>query len=82
MQTSSSTPPLATLGATPADSPARQHKSLKCPRCGDPLIRIPRQIGDRLLSLFVGVRRYQCSKHVCAWEGLRFRGRGASKNKY
>jgi predicted RNA-binding Zn-ribbon protein involved in translation (DUF1610 family) len=42
-----------------------------CPRCGSELTRIHRHRSDRMLSLFVPLRRYQCKNHECAWRGLR-----------
>lgn len=41
----------------------------RCPICGGYLERIRRRRLDRLLSLFVEVRRYQCQNHRCQWEG-------------
>ena len=40
-----------------------------CPNCGGDLLRIRRYPIDRLLSLFVPVRRFRCRD--CLWEGLR-----------
>lgn len=40
-----------------------------CPHCRGQLLRIQRKTSDRLLSLFVGLKRYQCQNDVCAWEG-------------
>lgn len=49
----------------------------KCPRCGSALHRIHRRSRDRLINLFVPVRRYQCQDRDCHWKGLRgYRGRG------
>lgn len=45
----------------------------KCPRCGSDLRRIHRRFLDRLLSLFVPVRRYRCRNRDCWWCGLRVR---------
>jgi hypothetical protein len=44
---------------------------IKCPDCGSDLHRIRRRGRDRVLSLFVPVRRYQCRNHDCQWRGLR-----------
>jgi hypothetical protein len=39
-----------------------------CPACSSPYLdRIPRRLIDRLVSLFVRIKRYHCS--VCQWEG-------------
>jgi hypothetical protein len=42
-----------------------------CPRCESDLHRIHRRPGDRLLNLFVPVRRYQCKNRDCRWRGIR-----------
>jgi len=44
---------------------------LKCPRCGSGLHRVHRRWYDRLLDLYVPVRRYQCEDPDCRWRGLR-----------
>jgi hypothetical protein len=41
-----------------------------CPLCQIPILRVRRELGDRLLSLVVPVRRYRCASMVCGWEGL------------
>jgi hypothetical protein len=46
---------------------------LHCPRCGSSLKRIHRHPRDRLLNLWVPVRRYICSNRTCRWSGLRIR---------
>ena len=43
----------------------------KCPRCNGDLHRIHRRWRDRVLNLFVPIRRYQCKNHDCGWRGLR-----------
>jgi hypothetical protein len=43
----------------------------KCPVCGSDLHRIHRRGRDRMVDLFVPVRRYQCRNHDCQWRGLR-----------
>jgi len=43
----------------------------ECPRCGGELYRVHRHTIDRLLHLFVPVRRYRCRDHACGWSGLR-----------
>jgi len=42
---------------------------LLCPKCGAPLRRVRRRIGDRVLSLFWPLRRYRCQDVLCRWEG-------------
>ena len=50
--------------------------TIKCPHCGSGLHRIHRRSRDRLINLFVPVRRYQCKDRDCRWDGLRvYRGR-------
>jgi hypothetical protein len=43
--------------------------SCRCPDCGDIVRRIPRRPFDRLLSVFVSLRRYRCPNILCVWEG-------------
>jgi hypothetical protein len=45
--------------------------SKKCPRCGSDLHRIHRRRSDRLVDLYVPVRRYRCKNRDCRWQGLR-----------
>ncbi len=42
-----------------------------CPACGGDIHRIHRRTRDRLVNLFVPVRRYQCKDPDCPWHGLR-----------
>jgi hypothetical protein len=46
-----------------------------CPRCGGAIHRTHRKRLDRLVCLYVPVRRYCCSNRECRWKGLRV-GRG------
>jgi hypothetical protein len=50
--------------------------SLTCPRCGGRIHRSHRHATDRLISLFVPVRRYRCATKECRWHGLRIEGVG------
>lgn len=43
----------------------------QCPRCGGELTRIHRRWLDRMLNLFVPLRRYRCKNNECTWQGLR-----------
>jgi len=43
----------------------------KCPYCGSDLHRIHRRWRDRVLGLYVPLRRYRCGNRDCRWEGLR-----------
>jgi hypothetical protein len=53
---------------------------LRCPRCNGPIHRIHRHAADRLISLYVPVRRYSCANNQCRWHGLRVgAGHGASR---
>ncbi len=46
------------------------HNDPPCPACGKhSLSRIPRHPLDRVLSLFVKLRRYRCLHPACGWEG-------------
>jgi hypothetical protein len=40
-----------------------------CPVCGHPLRRIHRRFIDRLVCVVYPVRRYQCQRVRCGWEG-------------
>lgn len=42
-----------------------------CPRCGSDLRRTHRRLRDRLISLYVPVRRYGCRNGDCGWQGRR-----------
>jgi hypothetical protein len=44
--------------------------ALRCPRCGGGVHRVHRRWGDRVVSLFVPVRRYRCSNRECRWCGI------------
>lgn len=50
-----------------------------CPRCGATgVVRVPRRAVDRLLGLFMSLRRYRCTHVECGWEGnLRHKPRQA-----
>ena len=42
-----------------------------CPVCGSGLHRIHRHQTDRIIALFVPVKRYLCKNPECRWSGLR-----------
>jgi len=42
-----------------------------CPRCGGGLQRVHRRFFDRVISIFVPVRRYRCPNRGCGWMGVR-----------
>ena len=44
---------------------------MRCPKCGGGIHRIHRTAVDRLVSLYVPVRRYRCESEACRWRGLR-----------
>lgn len=48
-------------------------KATDCPKCGGELLRVHRNLFDRLLSrLFLPTaRRYHCANPDCSWSGLR-----------
>jgi hypothetical protein len=46
-------------------------RTRECPRCGGKIHRIRRHRTDRLISLYVPVRRYVCKNRDCRWQGLR-----------
>ena len=45
--------------------------ALRCPRCTGGVHRVHRRRGDRVVSLFIPVRRYRCSNKECRWCGIR-----------
>lgn len=45
--------------------------AMVCPECGSELHRIHRHTLDRIIGVYVPVRRYQCKNHDCRWRGLR-----------
>jgi len=42
----------------------------RCPQCGAFLVRIPRRLLDRIVSIATPVRRYQCIEFACDWKGI------------
>lgn len=51
-------------------APDEGESSLTCPKCGgNDLVRIRRRVVDRLLSIFVKLRRYRCPEPRCEWVG-------------
>jgi len=53
---------------------------LRCPKCNGGIHRAHRRRLDRLVSLFVPVRRYRCTNDQCRWRGLRVgTGHGESR---
>ena len=53
---------------------------LQCPKCHGGIQRVHRRRIDRLLGLFVPVRRYRCPNGQCRWRGLRVgTGHGESR---
>jgi hypothetical protein len=48
-----------------------------CPLCGEDLQRTHRRLGDRVVNVYVPVRRYRCRNRDCGWNGLRV-GTGVS----
>jgi hypothetical protein len=45
--------------------------TLRCPRCGSDIHRVHRRTLDRLIGLYLPVRRYRCAYSECRWRGLR-----------
>lgn len=46
------------------------HQGLVCPRCGQPLHRVARRLGHRLISIVYPVRYYACTS-ACGWTEIR-----------
>ncbi len=42
-----------------------------CPTCGSELTRVPRHTADRIVAVFLPVRRYACTNPACGWQGRR-----------
>jgi hypothetical protein len=56
-----------------------EHRKAVCPRCAGSVERVRRRLIDRIVSVFVPVRRYRCRNDACSWEGnLRSAGRSAT----
>lgn len=73
--------PSSDLDPTNADRPAWVSRTQACPRCGGYVIRVPRRLVDRMVSLLLPRQRYSCQAAGCHWEGnLRPRG-GGKKGK-
>lgn len=58
----------ARAAAAAARSP--QLRCRACPACSGSTERVARLFVDRLLSLFIPVKRYRCTSAPCAWEGV------------
>jgi len=41
-----------------------------CPHCAGAIERVARGWPDRLLSLWIPVRRYRCLSGFCGWDGI------------
>jgi hypothetical protein len=50
---------------------APRYSARTCPLCGKDLRRTHRRRRDRILNLYVPVRRYRCRNRDCGWNGLR-----------
>jgi predicted RNA-binding Zn-ribbon protein involved in translation (DUF1610 family) len=46
-----------------------RHVKRSCPQCGDAVLRVPRRLVDRAISLIRPVHRYQCTSLECGWQG-------------
>jgi hypothetical protein len=53
-----------------AANPPRIARGICCPACTGNLERIARRWPDRMLSLWVPVRRYRCTAQTCGWQGV------------
>ena len=64
----------ARFAMPPADTSASDYvfsvPKCRCPVCSDMLVQKSRGRIDRLLSVFVPVRRFSCSNSLCGWEGI------------
>lgn len=53
-----------------AHSRNQRYASVSCPECGRrELQRVPRRLVDRLLGMFVTLRRFHCGDRHCNWTG-------------
>ena len=41
-----------------------------CPQCGQPVSRVHRHFGDRVVAVLEKVYRYRCTNPECEWEGI------------
>ena len=61
--------PLSTPDPTNTDRPAWVSRTQVCPRCKGYVIRVPRRLVDRVVSLLLPRQRYACQSVACHWEG-------------
>jgi hypothetical protein len=56
------------------------YTTVRCPKCDGTIHVIHRHTVDRLINLYVPVRRYRCANAECRWCGLRIgNGRGSGR---
>jgi hypothetical protein len=54
------------------------YTTVRCPKCDGTIHVIHRHTVDRLINLYVPVRRYRCANAECRWNGLRIGSRRGS----
>ena len=56
------------------------YTTVRCPKCDGKIHMVHRHTVDRLINLYVPVRRYRCANAECRWYGLRIgAGRGSRR---
>lgn len=65
--------PSTTPVRAPANRSARKRSTprpaYRCKVCKGPVYRVHRHFLDRLINVFVRVRRFRCTEPGCVWEG-------------
>lgn len=61
--------PLASPDPNNVDRPDWVSRTQVCPRCNGYVIRVPRRLIDRVVSLLLPRQRYSCQTTGCHWEG-------------
>ena len=46
-----------------------RNPNYQCPHCGGTVLRIERLWRDRVINMFMAVRRFRCEQFGCGWEG-------------
>jgi hypothetical protein len=61
-------PPLSGITGRTDDAGYDSHVRA-CPRCNGSVYRIHRRVIDKLVCIFIPIRRYRCHSDDCRWEG-------------
>lgn len=72
--------PSSHVGRRAASNSYRYASDKQCPLCGGRLIRTPRRLQDRLLSMAEPLMRFRCDRFSCQWVG-NIKGRNAGQRE-